>query len=70
MQQAFKYNITGWVRNRSDGSVEAIFQGGTEELNSMLSLCRNGPPAASVNNIDILRTTPENFPSFRQLPTV
>jgi acylphosphatase len=43
--------IAGWVRNRSDGSVEAAVQGPAEALDALLSRCRRGPPAARVDDI-------------------
>ena len=69
-QHASRNKLTGWVRNRTDGSVEAIFQGRAKDVETMLALCRMGPPAAKVINIDTTKIVPENFLSFRQLPTI
>jgi len=50
-RQAEKLGVTGWVRNRSDGSVEALLQGSAEALDALVSWARRGPPAASVGEV-------------------
>lgn len=52
-RKALQLGITGWVRNKSDGSVEAVFEGSREKLEEMLLWCRKGPPGAYVSEIDI-----------------
>lgn len=49
---ADQQGLEGWVRNRSDGSVEAVFAGAEEVVLSMIELCRRGPPGARVDLID------------------
>jgi len=49
---ASERGIEGWVRNRRDGSVEAVFAGPEEVVLTMLELCRQGPPGARVDAID------------------
>ena len=44
-------NLTGWVRNLHDGGVEAVFEGGDEDIEKMVSWCRHGPRMARVDNI-------------------
>jgi len=44
--------IAGWVRNRRDGSVEALFSGSSEAVAGMIAACRNGPSSAIVDGID------------------
>lgn len=44
--------IEGWVRNRRDGSVEALFAGTEEVVLAMIELCREGPPGARIDSID------------------
>lgn len=48
--------IIGWVRNTPDGSVETHIQGEDEAVNQMLAWCRQGPPGARVDHIDISDT--------------
>ncbi len=62
-------NITGWVRNMPDRSVEAVFQGSKQNVESIISWCRQGPPHAIVKDV---QTEPflsgETFSSFDILP--
>ena len=43
--------VVGWVRNRRDGSVEALVQGDADAVESVLTWCRRGPPAARVTSV-------------------
>ena len=45
-KRAERLGLSGWVRNRSDGTVEALFHGSAESVGAMLELCRKGPPLA------------------------
>jgi acylphosphatase len=53
--------IEGWVRNRRDGSVEALFAGDAEIVREMIDLCRQGPPGARVDAIEEREATAEEF---------
>jgi len=44
-------NLTGYVKNRSDGSVEALFQGNEDAAKKMIEWCRTGPPASRVDHV-------------------
>ena len=70
MQQASSLGLTGWVRNRRDGTVEAIFQGDAADIDAMLNACWQGPPAASVADIRVADGVLSNFHNFRHLPTI
>ena len=50
--EAERLGITGWVRNRSDGSVEALVQGDAHALERLLAWTRRGPPAAHVTTVE------------------
>lgn len=50
-EAALALGVTGWVRNRRDGTVEAIVQGDDESVARMLAWCRRGPPGASVTAV-------------------
>ena len=52
--KAIEENVTGWVRNRSDSRVEAIFEGNKENVQRMIDFCKNGPKGAMVNKIEIM----------------
>ncbi len=49
---ALECGLQGWVRNRRDGSVEALFAGAPEAVAAMIEHCRRGPPGARVDAID------------------
>lgn len=53
VSQAKVLGVRGWVRNRLDGSVEAVVQGGLDEVNRMVEWARRGPPNAVVASLDI-----------------
>src|ERR1700674_4478994 len=50
-QQARARGLEGWVRNRRDGSVEALFAGPAEVVSEMIALCRRGPASARVETV-------------------
>jgi acylphosphatase len=49
---ALQRGLEGWVRNRSDGTVEAVFAGPPSVVEAMIEACRRGPPGAQVDAID------------------
>jgi acylphosphatase len=49
--QAHAGRLEGWVRNRRDGSVEAVFAGPAKAVAEMVALCRHGPPGAKVTAV-------------------
>jgi acylphosphatase len=49
--QAKRRGLQGWVRNRRDGSVEAVFEGAEATVADMIASCRNGPPSARVDEV-------------------
>ena len=61
--------VSGWVRNRPDGTVEALVAGDTAAVEELLRLCRRGPRAAEVRSIAEELAEPPRGPGFRQLPT-
>ncbi|CAN1721299.1 Acylphosphatase [Hyphomicrobium sp. 1Nfss2.1] len=62
--------LRGWVRNRLDGSVEAVLQGPDAAVEEILALCRSGPPAARVDRVEILGEGVGAFAGFEVRPTV
>lgn len=68
---ARRFGLTGWVRNRADGAVEALIVGDDKAVGEMIDACRRGPPAARVDNVDIEPVDLDVLPQgFTQLPTV
>ncbi len=62
--------LTGWVRNRSDGSVEAVFSGGEEEVQSMIVACHRGPRLSMVREVRGEAHPPGDWKRFDVWPTV
>jgi len=52
LEKANVHGVEGWVRNRSDGSVEALLQGDEEEVRRVLDWARLGPPLAEVTEVE------------------
>jgi acylphosphatase len=52
-RRADNLNVKGWVRNRHDGAVEAIFEGEEENVKALVEFCKHGPPGASVTNMEL-----------------
>ena len=65
LSRARSLELSGWVRNRSDGSVEAAFEGDDERVRSMVDWCRHGPPGADVRSIDVEWAEPEGESVFQ-----
>lgn len=53
VEQASARGLMGWVRNRLDGSVEALFAGPADKVDDMIEACRHGPKAARVANVAV-----------------
>ena len=51
-EKAFNSGLTGWVRNRRDGSVEIVAEGERDPLETLLGWCRKGPPGARVERVE------------------
>jgi len=63
--------LSGWVRNRADGSVEALFCGAPERVERMLELLHEGPPAARVDSVESEPDAPPpSNEGFRILPAL
>jgi acylphosphatase len=65
-----RLGVTGWVRNRLDGSVEALIVGDETTVGRMIEACRRGPPMAKVDEIDVDPVDLDIMPEgFTRLPT-
>jgi acylphosphatase len=67
--EAERRGLRGWVRNRSDGSVEALLIGADAAVAGMIAACRRGPPAARVGAVRERPAEDDGSPDFRQRPT-
>jgi acylphosphatase len=52
-RQAERLGVGGWVRNRRDGSVEAVFAGPPDQVETVIAACRRGPRSAAVESVDV-----------------
>jgi acylphosphatase len=68
--EAEELGLSGWVRNRRDGSVEALLSGPEPMVRAMIERCRRGPSAARVDHIVEVPVSEAVSPGFRQLPTL
>jgi len=64
-KRARALGLAGWVRNRPDGKVEAVFEGARDAVEAALAFCRTGPPAARVEQVDVADEPPEGLDGFR-----
>lgn len=62
--------LNGWVRNRSDGTVEALFHGPAHHVDDMVQACHRGSPAAHVIRVDVEPSEPPAHEGFRREPTL
>lgn len=64
-REAARLHVAGWVRNRNDGAVEAVFEGDAEGVGAMVEWCRHGPPRARVDSVSVVDEPAEGLTSFR-----
>lgn len=70
VDQARLLGISGWVRNRVDGSVEALVAGDVASVEELSRLCRRGPRMAEVTSIEEELADPPDYPGFRRVPSL
>ena len=58
-------DVSGWVRNRPDGAVEAVFEGEPDDVEALVELCRRGPRGAEVERVDVETESPDGLAGFR-----
>lgn len=63
--RAKRTGVAGWVRNRGDGSVEAVFEGSPEAVERMVGWCHHGPPMAHVRQVVATEETPTREVGFQ-----
>ena len=65
--RARSLGLEGWVRNRPDGTVEAVFEGDRARVESMVDWCARGPAGAQVDNVDVKWEEPAGESGFAVL---
>lgn len=67
-EEAERLGITGWVRNRRDGTVEAVVDGAPDAVETVIAWARRGPRGAHVTDVHV-EDTPGGFERFEMRPT-
>ena len=64
-REAKRHGVTGWVRNLPDGSVEAVFEGSSEDVGRLVDWSRHGPRFAEVADVSVHAEEPEGIREFQ-----
>lgn len=64
-QAARSRGVAGWVQNRADGAVEAVFEGERGDVEALVDLCRRGPRGAQVRDVSVAEEPAEGLAGFR-----
>jgi len=67
-EEAARLGVTGWVRNRRDGTVEAVLDGAPDAVDAILAWARRGPRGARVTEVEVAET-PGSFERFEMRPS-
>ena len=70
VEAARALGLSGWVRNRRDGSVEMLVEGAPEAVEAMIARCREGPPAARVARVEVEDSDQATPAGFEARPTL
>jgi acylphosphatase len=68
--QARRLSLAGWVRNRSDGTVELLAVGSAGAVGQLIEACRHGPSAAQVTSVERFEVDDPGLDSFEERPTL
>ena len=63
-REAARRGVAGWVTNRADGAVEAVFEGPPEGVAAMVEFCESGPRGADVDRVEVVDEEPEGLSGF------
>ena len=69
VEAARALGLRGWVRNRADGSVEMLVSGDAQSVQRLIARCREGPPAARVDRLDVEDSEEQAPAAFETRPT-
>lgn len=70
IENATQLGLKGWVRNKRDGSVEALFSANPDAVQEMEQRCRRGPPEAVVTGLKVFPSSDDPGSGFERKPTV
>jgi len=70
MEEALKLGIDGWIRNRADGTVEALASGSTKAVEAFVAACMRGPEGSRIKNVELLNAEPPAEKGFHRRPSV
>jgi acylphosphatase len=68
--EATRLGIDGWIRNRSDGTVEALVSGPNQAVETLVGLCMRGPPGSRVGNVEMHKAERPAEKGFRRRPSL
>jgi acylphosphatase len=63
-RQARRHGVAGWVSNRADGAVEAVFEGEADAVERLVAFSREGPRGAQVDSVEVTEEEPEGVSGF------
>jgi acylphosphatase len=63
-QRANSHHVAGWATNRSDGAVEAVFEGRPDDVERLVAFAESGPRQAEVDSVDVIEEEPEGLSGF------
>jgi acylphosphatase len=63
-REASRRGLVGWVTNRGDGAVEAVFEGSPDDVDALIEFCESGPRAADVERMETSEEEPEGLSGF------
>ena len=64
-REAEQRGVAGWVENRADGAVEAVFEGPADDVEALVEFCRSGPARAEVGDVEVSEEEPTGLEGFR-----
>ena len=66
-ENAERYNVKGFTRNLEDGRIEVFLEGNTDEVNTMVEVCKKGPKHSQIKNVEINQEKFQDFETFKVL---
>ena len=67
-EEALRRGVSGWARNRRDGTVEAVVQGEHDDVDRVIEWARRGPPSAQVSDVEVIEEAVRDYAGFETRP--